>query len=90
MVSADTQDLLNVTEFRHFYVSFTDGHIRVGEVGKAAIMEYVHDKPFDVNHVGFSTGFGNTGVWEFDDFGKSKLEFVFEVSDLMFSYNSMV
>ncbi|XP_072024674.1 uncharacterized protein [Amphiura filiformis] len=76
VTTADTPDLLNSAEFRHFYVSFQDGHILVGEVGHKHIMEYEHGDgdSFPVNFVGFSTGFGNTGVWEFCDFGCNNYE----------------
>ena len=69
VASADTPDILNPAEYRHFYVSFQNGDISIGQVGDRPLMEYTHDSPIPVNFVGFSTGFGNTGVWEFCDFG---------------------
>ena len=72
-VQVSTPELLSSEEFRHVYichVCFGDQDIRVGLIGQEPFMKYTHKDPYDINFIGFSTGFGSTGVWEFCTFGK--------------------
>ncbi len=65
-----TPGILNSDMFRHIYISFAGQEIRVGHVGQEPFMKYTHQNPYDIKYIGFSTGFGSTGVWEFCTFGK--------------------
>jgi len=62
----DTPDILSADEAREFWVAFDHDEFRVGRGGewepflKAALPE-----PVNVTHVGFSTGWGATGVFQF-------------------------
>ena len=68
---SSTSLLLSEDEFRHFYISVDPRKpIQVGEVGKKPILKHKAEVPFHVNFVGFATGNGEDGVFEFCTFGK--------------------
>ncbi len=73
-VLEDTPDLLSSTEFREFFISFDgSGTLDIGKKDQEPFMSYTHDEPYPIRFIGFSTGFGSTGMWEFLDFGKHAL-----------------
>jgi len=57
LATASTLKILNINEFRMFWVSWSDGVIKVGTgsiVGQNTFMSYVDPKPSPVNYVAFS------------------------------------
>ncbi|XP_033127356.1 uncharacterized protein LOC117125080 [Anneissia japonica] len=66
-VSYRSSDFLDLHEYRHFWIQFDDGVISVGYVGKAAFMTYTDPSPFEINFVGYSTGWGSNGSFLFCD-----------------------
>lgn len=65
---ADTPDILNPTEFRGFWVRWSDNVVTVGREGEAAaILSYEDDSNVAVTHVGVCTGWGAAGSWIIDD-----------------------
>ena len=66
-----TNDLLDPAVFREFNISWAEGHILVYKAGSSSpILSYTHSNPFPVNFIGFTTGFGSTGVFAFCGLGK--------------------
>lgn len=64
MGSASTPGILSPTEFRGFWLSWKDGMIEVGKAGEGApFMTWTDPDPLPVNYIGFSTGWGNTGIF---------------------------
>lgn len=70
---ADTPDIVSGDEFRRFWITFKQNVIRCGREGEEAPLLEWHntDEPFKVTHFGFSTGWGSSGLWRFDDEEKS-------------------
>merc|ERR1719370_1613697 len=65
LVKIDTPDVLCPVNKRQFWVSFREGHIKVGHVGSEdPIMEWQNEEAFKVTHVGFCTGWGANGKWQ--------------------------
>jgi len=60
-----TPDILNGSEFRGFWIKWTDGFITVGREGDAAaFMSYDNSgSAFPVRYIGVCTGWGATGSW---------------------------
>ena len=70
-VAADTPDLLSASEFRDFFISFDHaGTLEIGRGEQEPFLTYTHSDPYPIRFIGFSTGFGSTGTWEFPDFGE--------------------
>nr|XP_006813569.1 PREDICTED: macrophage mannose receptor 1-like [Saccoglossus kowalevskii] len=60
-----TPGILSATEWRGFWIIFTNGFIRVGRQGEGAFMEWQDPNPLPVYYVGYSTGYGHTGEFRF-------------------------
>ena len=61
-------NIVNCTEFRDFWVSWTDNHIKSGKglvVGQDILVSYddSHSPKYEVNFIGISTGWGAPGTW---------------------------
>ena len=75
-----TSLLLSDDEFRHFYISIDPRKpIQVGEVGKKPMLKHKAEVPFHVNFVGFATGNGVDGVFEFCTFGKAYKDLILKL-----------
>lgn len=64
-----TPDVVCNEEFRRFWISFKNNVIKVGKEGDPypfLCWENTED-PFKVTHFAFSTGWGSSGTWIFDD-----------------------
>jgi hypothetical protein len=58
---------LSSQEFRWFWASAKDGHLKLGKgdvVGLDEIVSSQISNPIDVKYVGFSTWLGSAGEWE--------------------------
>lgn len=66
MIKVDTPDAVCCDEERKFYVTFRNGHIRVGYQDSDPFMEWTDPEPWKVTHVGFCTGWGASGKWQFE------------------------
>ncbi|KAJ8298660.1 hypothetical protein KUTeg_022720, partial [Tegillarca granosa] len=61
-------NFLSENEYRDYWVSWSDGIIRVGyglHVGDNIFMEYDDPEPYDVNYAAVATGYGSEGDWIF-------------------------
>ncbi|KAJ2947697.1 hypothetical protein O0L34_g9466 [Tuta absoluta] len=77
-----TRDILNAGEFRDFVVRWDGGVIGVHHEGEQeAFMSWEDPEPFPITHVGFCTGWGATGSWNFENGDKfdtpDQLEYIF-------------
>jgi hypothetical protein len=65
----ETPDVVCDDEFRRFWVDFKQNKIQVGNEGsETPFLSWENtEDPFKVTHFAFSTGWGSTGVWLFDD-----------------------
>lgn len=64
VVEEATPDALSGSEFRGFWIRWTDNVITVGREGEAAaFMSYDNPESFPINFVGICTGWGATGSW---------------------------
>ena len=66
--SNDESNIVSCTEFRDFWVSWTDNHIKSGKglvVGQDILVAYddSHSPTYEVNFIGISTGWGAPGTW---------------------------
>ena len=66
------RNIVNCYEFRDFWVSWTDNHIKSGKgrkIGQDILVDYDDSvsKAYEVNFVGISTGFGASGKWIFEN-----------------------
>jgi len=66
MIKADTPDVCCADEERKFYVTFKDGHIKVGHQDSDPFMEWTDPEPWKITHIGYCTGWGATGKWQFE------------------------
>ncbi|XP_042864612.1 uncharacterized protein LOC122248571 isoform X2 [Penaeus japonicus] len=66
MIKVDTPDVVCCEEERKFYVTFKDGHIRVGYQDSDPFMEWTDPEPWKITHIGYCTGWGATGKWKFE------------------------
>ena len=64
-IEASTPSILSPTEFRGFWITYNNGVIKVGKEGQAAFMEWTDPTPLPVNNIGYSTGWGSNGQFEF-------------------------
>ncbi|XP_077978612.1 uncharacterized protein LOC144434040 isoform X2 [Glandiceps talaboti] len=62
---AGTPDILSPNEFRGFWIIYNNGVIKVGKEGQAAFMEWTDPTPLPVNNMGYSTGWGSNGEFQF-------------------------
>ncbi|XP_033109626.1 uncharacterized protein LOC117110909 isoform X3 [Anneissia japonica] len=60
---------LNQNRYNQFWIRFVNGEIAVGYIGDRAFMTYKDPNPLDINYVGYSTGWGSTGNFEFCGIG---------------------
>jgi len=65
MIKVETPDCLCSEEERKFYVTFRNGHIRVGYQDSDPFMEWTDPEPWKITHIGYRTGWGATGKWKF-------------------------
>ena len=66
--SNDESNIVSCTEFRDFWVSWTDNHIKSGKglvVGQDILLAYddSHSPACEVNFIGIITDFGLSGTW---------------------------
>ena len=69
--SHDEKNIVSCTEFRDFWVSWTDNHIKSGKglvVGQDILVAYddSNSPTYGVNFIGISTGWGASGIWLFN------------------------
>ncbi|XP_077996703.1 C3 and PZP-like alpha-2-macroglobulin domain-containing protein 8 [Glandiceps talaboti] len=64
-VFANTPSILSPNEFRGFWITYNNSVIKVGKEGHAAFMEWTDPNPLPVNNIGYSTGWGSNGEFEF-------------------------
>lgn len=64
-----TPDVVCLEEFRRFWIRFANNWIQVGREGdEEPFLSWENtEEPFKVTHFAFSTGWGSTGTWIFDD-----------------------
>ncbi|XP_038157657.1 C3 and PZP-like alpha-2-macroglobulin domain-containing protein 8 [Cyprinodon tularosa] len=74
LVSVSTPGLLSWNEFRSFWISWKGGVIKVGHglhsSNESIILEWAGQIPGQVQHIGFSTGWGSVGefkIWRKED-----------------------
>lgn len=68
VVEVDTKDLLHPDYFRPFWLSWTDGNVRVGkghDVGQNTFIDYSDASPIHINYIGVA-GDINPGVFLID------------------------
>jgi len=65
-VKVETPDAVCCEEDRKFYISFKDGHIRVGYQDSDPFMEWTDPEPWKVTHAGYCTGWGASGKWKLE------------------------
>ncbi|XP_022082062.1 secretory phospholipase A2 receptor-like [Acanthaster planci] len=68
LVYVSTPNFLSANEFRGFWVNYdmSTGQLDVGKEGQAdAFMSWTDPSPLDVKYVGYSTGFGHAGEFQF-------------------------
>ncbi|XP_037094878.1 uncharacterized protein LOC119114925 [Pollicipes pollicipes] len=64
----DTPDIVCEDEFRTFWVSWDDGHVKVSHGSDMdPFMEWRSSQPLAVGYLGYTTGWGSTGEWKFHD-----------------------
>lgn len=70
-VEVQTIGILSGTEFRGFWITYdSTGLISVGKYGEGfPFMEWMDPNPFQINYVGYSTGFGSQGEFRFCNLG---------------------
>ena len=59
---------LNASEFKPFWISWTNGDIRVGtgtELFAKEFLRWRDNDPEEIRHIGVSTGWGSNGTWVF-------------------------
>ncbi|XP_071824781.1 macrophage mannose receptor 1-like isoform X2 [Apostichopus japonicus] len=66
-VEVETIGILSGTQFRGFEITYTaDGLISVYKYGEGIpFMEWTDPNPFQVNYIGYSTGYGSDGEFKF-------------------------
>ena len=71
-VTVSTPGYLSPDEFRGFWIKYdqTTGVLQVGREGNAYFMQWQDPNPLDVEYVGYTTGFGSTGVFRFCNLSK--------------------
>ncbi len=65
--AVDTHGILNNTEFRYFWVTWSNGIIRVGHgfiMGKNIIMEKNYPSTTEIKYLSLFNGFGSDGAWQ--------------------------
>ncbi|MEQ2243464.1 C3 and PZP-like alpha-2-macroglobulin domain-containing protein 8 [Ilyodon furcidens] len=74
LVSVSTPGMLSWDEFRSFWISWTGGMVQVGRglhpSNTSIILEWAGQFPGQVQHIGFSTGWGSVGefkIWRKED-----------------------
>ncbi len=68
LAHVQTKGILNHQEFGNLWISWNTGLIQLGigyKVGVDKVLEYQGDD-MPVHGLGFSTGFGSAGEWEFN------------------------
>ena len=69
-------NIVSCTEFRDFWVSWTDNNIKCGKgrvVGEELLVDYYDlSQAYEVKFIGISTGWGSSGTWIFQK-GNKKL-----------------
>lgn len=64
----DTPDIVSEEEFRTFWISWDNGHIKVGHGGDPTpFMTWNSPNPLAVAYLGYTTGWGSCGEWKFHD-----------------------
>lgn len=74
-VEVETIGILSGSEFRGFVITYgSDGPISVFKYGEGIpFMEWTDPNPFQVNYVGYSTGYGSDGEFKFCELGEFEL-----------------
>lgn len=63
-----TPDIVSPDEYRRFWIRFRDHVIQVGRQDEAVpILVWENDEPFEITHYAFTTGWGSSGSWIFDE-----------------------
>ncbi|XP_033110354.1 adhesion G protein-coupled receptor E3-like [Anneissia japonica] len=73
LVYFQSSGFLDPNDYRRFWIQFVDGNIAVGYIGEVAFMTYNDPNPLDVNYVGYSTGWGSCGSFQFCGIGCNTL-----------------
>lgn len=68
LARVDTPDICSSEEFRKFWISWDDGHVKVGHCGDLTpFMEWRGPQPLAAAYLGFTTCWGSCGQWKFHD-----------------------
>nr|XP_006816218.1 PREDICTED: uncharacterized protein LOC102809517 [Saccoglossus kowalevskii] len=59
--SVQTPGIVSMNEWRSFWISWSNGEIKVGREGEAPFIQWKDPDPLPVNFVGYSTGWGSEG-----------------------------
>ncbi len=65
--ATDTPNILDATSFNCFWMSWTDGVIRVGigfVIGQDIFMEKIYPMNIDINYLAVWNGYGSGGEWQ--------------------------
>ena len=67
-VKNPTPSILNSNEDRPFWADAKDGLIRFGRgniIGNDIVLSWQDNQPHDTSYVGFMTGWGSSGTWNY-------------------------
>lgn len=72
VAEVQTIGILSASEFRGFVITYeSNGYIAVYKYGEGIpFMFWTDPDPFQINYVGYSTGYGSEGEYKFCDLGK--------------------
>lgn len=64
-----TPGIVSPDEYHRFWIRFHDHVIQVGREGEAVpfLVWENTDEPFEITHYAFTTGWGSSGTWVFDE-----------------------
>ncbi|KAF0302992.1 C3 and PZP-like alpha-2-macroglobulin domain-containing protein 8 [Amphibalanus amphitrite] len=64
----DTPGIVSEEEFRKFWISWDDGHVKVGHCGDTTpFMDWRSPQLITASYLGYRTGWGSCGQWKFHD-----------------------
>ena len=93
VANVSTPSILDCNTMRPFWVSWGKGTIQVGrgnisDSNMSPFLQWTDTNPHAIYSVGLSTGFGSTGLWEFNPSSTGKV-FVYEMLSLQI-YTTMM
>ncbi|XP_072023328.1 uncharacterized protein [Amphiura filiformis] len=65
--SKETPNILDPSKFVNFTLEWDGRTVRVSKEGFGAVIEYTDPSPMNAAYLGFTTGWGSEGDWEFFD-----------------------